>query len=59
VHDTVEFDKRRLPVTVILTQACTNAAVFPFRVKGMEGPPSVALPPPLSKLTHDNMLAVT
>jgi hypothetical protein len=55
VHDTIEFEKRGIPATVILTQAFTNAALFQFRAKGMEGHPSVVLPHPISNLTPEAM----
>jgi hypothetical protein len=59
VHDTIEFEKRGIPATVMLTQAFINAAVFQFRTKGMAGHPYVALPHPISNLTHEDMRAVT
>jgi hypothetical protein len=59
VHDMIEFEKRGIPATVMLTQAFTNAAVFQFRAKGMAGHPYVALPHPISNLTRDNMRTVT
>jgi hypothetical protein len=59
VHDTIEFEKRGIPATVMLTHAFINAAVFQFRTKGMEGHPYVALPHPISNLTREDMRAVT
>ena len=59
VHDTVEFEKRGIPAMAIITQAFTNAAVFQFRAKGMEGHPSVVLPHPISNLPPETMRAVT
>ncbi len=59
VHDTVEFEKRGIPATVVITAAFTNAAVFQFRAKGMEGHPLIALPHPISNLTPEAMTAVT
>jgi hypothetical protein len=59
VHDTVEFEKRGIPATVIITRAFKNAAVFQFRAKGMEGHPYVELPHPISNLTPEAMRAVT
>jgi hypothetical protein len=59
VHDTVEFEKRGIPATVVITAAFTNAAVFQFRAKGMEGHPWIALPHPISNLTPEEMTAVT
>jgi hypothetical protein len=59
VHDTVEFEKRGIPATTIITQAFKNAAVFQFRAKGMNGHPYVELPHPISNLTPAQMREVT
>ena len=59
VHDTVEFEKRGIPATVVITQAFRNAAEFQFRGKGMEGHPYIELPHPISNLKPDQMMAVT
>ena len=48
VHDTIEFEKRGIPATVIITQAFRNACVFQFKGKGMEGHPYIELPHPIS-----------
>jgi hypothetical protein len=55
VHDTIEFDKRGIPATVINTQAFRNACVFQFKGKGMEGHPYIELPHPISNLNADEM----
>jgi hypothetical protein len=59
VHDTIEFEKRGIPATVIITQAFRNAAVFQFKGKGMEGHPYVELPHPISNLKPEEMRALT
>ena len=59
VHDTVEFEKRGIPATVILTQIFRNAAIHQFKSRGMEGHPLIELPHPISNLTHEEMRAVT
>jgi hypothetical protein len=59
VHDTVEFEKRGIPASVLLTQTFRNAAIHAFRVKGMEGHPYVELPHPISNLTEAQMRTVT
>ena len=59
VHDTIEFEKRGIPATVIITQAFTNACIFQFRAKGMEGHAYIELPHPISNLTPDEMRKVT
>ena len=59
VHDTVEFEKRGIPATVVITQAFRNAAEFQFRGKGMEGHPYIELPHPISNLKPEQMKAVT
>ena len=59
VHDTIEFEKRGIPATVIITQAFRNACVFQFKGKGMEGHPYIELPHPISNLQPDEMRGVT
>ena len=59
VHDTVEFEKRGIPATVIITQAFRNACVFQFRSKGMAGHPYIELPHPISNMSEDEMREVT
>ena len=59
VHDTIEFEKRGVPATVIITQAFRNAAVFQFRAKGMDGHPYIELPHPISNLKPEEMRQVT
>ena len=59
VHDTIEFEKRNIPATVIITQAFKNACVFQFKGKGMEGHPYIELPHPISNLEADEMRALT
>jgi hypothetical protein len=59
VHDTIEFEKRGIPATVIITQAFTNACVFQFKGKGMEGHPYIELPHPISNLKPNEMRDLT
>jgi hypothetical protein len=59
VHDTIEFEKRGIPATVIITQAFRNAAVFQFRAKGMDGHRYIELPHPISNLKPAEMREVT
>jgi hypothetical protein len=59
VHDTVEFEKRGIPATMILTSVFTNAAVHQFRTRGLAGHPFIELPHPISNLTSDQMRTVT
>lgn len=59
VHDTVEFEKRGVPSTTIITEAFKNAADFQFRGKGMEGHPYVQLPHPVSNLQPEEMRETT
>ena len=59
VHDTIEFEKRGIPATVIITQAFRNACVFQFKGKGMEGHPYIELPHPISNLQPAEMRALT
>ena len=59
VHDTMEFEKRGIPATTIITEAFKRAADFQFRGKGMEGHPYVQLPHPVSNLPPDEMRELT
>lgn len=59
VHDTVEFEKRGIPATVILTSVFTNAAVHQFRTRGLDGHPFIELPHPVSNLTPEQMRELT
>ena len=59
VHDTVEFEKRGIPATMILTSVFKNAAIHQFRTRGFEGHPFVELPHPVSNLTYEQMREVT
>ena len=59
VHDTVEFEKRGIPATTIITEAFKNAADFQFKGKGMAGHPYVQLPHPVSNLKPEEMREVT
>ena len=59
VHDTVEFEKRGIPATMILTSVFTNAAIHQFRTRGLEGHRFIELPHPISNLTADEMRTVT
>jgi len=59
VHDTIEFEKRGIPATVIITQAFKNATVFQFRSKGMEGHPYIEMPHPISNLSPEEMRLLT
>ena len=59
VHDTIEFEKRGIPATVIITQAFHNACVFQFKGKGMEGHPWIELPHPISNLKPQEMRELT
>jgi hypothetical protein len=59
VHDAIEFEKRGIPATVVITQAFRNAAVFQFKGKGMDGHPYIELPHPISNLKPEEMKALT
>ncbi|MEK6709189.1 MAG: hypothetical protein AABZ64_01275 [Nitrospinota bacterium] len=58
VHDTVEFERRGVPATAIITEAFKNAAEFQFKGKGMAGHPYVQLPHPVSNLRPEEMREV-
>ena len=59
VHDPLEFEKRGIPATTIITAAFKNAAVFQFRAKGMDGHAYIELPHPISNLKPEEMQDVT
>ena len=59
VHDTVEFEKRGIPATVIITEAFKKTADFQFRAKGMQGHRYVQLPHPVSSLAREAMREIT
>jgi hypothetical protein len=59
VHDTVEFEKRGIPATMILTGVFRNAAIHQFRSRGLDGHPFVELPHPISNLTRQQMRDLT
>jgi hypothetical protein len=59
VHDTVEFEKRGIPATMVLTSTFKNAAIHQFRTRGLDGHPFIELPHPISNLTTDEMREVT
>ncbi len=59
VHDTIEFEKRGIPATVVITQAFKNAAVFQFKGKGMAGHPYIEMPHPISNLKPEEMRELT
>lgn len=59
VHDTIEFEKRGIPATVVITEAFRNAAEFQFRGKGMDGHPYIELPHPISNLKREEVRELT
>lgn len=59
VHDTIEFERRAIPATVVITSAFRSAAEFQFRGKGMSGHPYIELPHPISNLAPADMRALT
>ena len=59
VHDAMEFEKRGIPATVVITENFRNAAVWQFRAKGMAGHPYIELPHPVSNLKPEEMRALT
>ena len=59
MHDTIEFEKRGIPATVIITENFRKPAVWQFCSRGMDGHPFVALPHPVSNLQPEEMREVT
>lgn len=58
VHDTIEFEKRGVPATVVITQAFRKAAEFQFRGKGMADHAYIELPHPISNLKPEDVRAL-
>jgi hypothetical protein len=59
VHDAIEFERRGIPATVVITRAFRSTAEFQFAARGMAGHAYVELPHPISNLSPDAMRAVT
>jgi hypothetical protein len=55
----MEFERRGIPATVVLTSVFRNAAIHAFRTKGLEGHPFIELPHPISNLSAAEMRALT
>lgn len=58
VHNAVEFEKRGIPATVIITSAFRNALEVQFKDKGMPGHPCVELPHPTYYLSREDLSAI-
>lgn len=59
VHNAVEFEKRGIPSTVIITSAFRNALENQFKGKGMPGHPCIELPHPVYYLSPHDLAAIT
>lgn len=59
VHDAIEFERRGIPATVVITAAFRATAEFQFRAQGMAGHAYVELPHPISNLAADELRALT
>ena len=59
MHDTVQFEKRGIPATTIITEAFKPAAELQFRGKGMAGHEFIQFPHPVSNLSKNDMRKVT
>ena len=58
VHNTVDFEKRGIPATIIITEVFKNAADFHFKGRGMPGHPYVTLPHPVYFYSPEEMGAI-
>lgn len=58
VHTSVEFEKRGIPATVIITSAFRNALEHQYKGKGMPGHPCVELPHPIYYLSREELGAI-
>ena len=59
MHDTVQFEKRGIPATTIITEAFKPAAEFQFRGKGMAGHEFIQFQHPVSNLSKNAIRKVT
>lgn len=59
VHTSVEFEKRGIPATVVITSAFRNALEQQFKGKGMPGHPCIELPHPVYYLTREQLAHLT
>lgn len=59
VHNAVEFEKRGIPATVVITSAFRNALELQFKGKGMPGHPCIELPHPVYYLSRQELTAIT
>ena len=58
VHTAVEFEKRGIPATVIITTAFRDALELQFKGKGMPGHPCVELPHPVNYMSREELRAI-
>lgn len=58
VHNAVEFEKRGIPATVVITSAFRNALELQFKGKGMPGHPCIELPHPVYYLSREELSAL-
>ncbi len=59
VHTSVEFEKRGIPATVVITSAFRNALEQQFKGKGMPGHPCIELPHPVYYLSPEELTRIT
>ena len=55
VHNAVEFEKRGIPSTVVITSAFRNALEVQFKGKGMPGHACIELPHPVYYLSPEEL----
>jgi hypothetical protein len=58
VHTSVEFEKRGIAATVIITSAFRNALEQQFKGKGMPGHPCIELPHPVYYLSREQLTQI-
>ena len=59
VHNAVEFEKRGIPATVVITSAFRNALDQQFKGKGMPGHACIELPHPVYYLSREELSRVS
>ena len=59
VHNVVEFEKRGIPATVVITSAFRNALEQQFKGKGMPGHPCIELLHPVYYLSREDLVKLT
>lgn len=58
VHNAIEFEKRGIPATVIITSAFRSSLELQFKGMGMPGHPCIEVPHPVHYHNREKMRAI-